>query len=92
MTELQLTELKAKEVSKTLKSVYGVIASPEDVKDFNLGLGIRGEWVNSKKELIRKYLEEVHGEISSPQKNLYELYMSRQQKRKKSELPNFMRI
>lgn len=92
MTEIQLTQTKAKEIAKELKSVYGVIASPEEVKEFSLGLGLRGEYPHSKKELINKFLNSVYREISSPKINLYDVYMSTQPKRKKDEVPKFMKI
>ncbi len=92
MTEIQITQTKAKEIVKELKSVYGVIASPEAVKEFSLGLGLRGEYPHSKKELIQKFLSSVYSEISSPTTDLYEKYMTSQPKRKKDEVPKFMKI
>lgn len=91
MVELQVTETKAKEISKELKNKYGIIASPEDVKEFSLGLGLRGEYPHSKKELIHKFLSSIHGEISSPQVNLYERYMSSQPKRKEQNIPEYLK-
>ena len=93
MAELQITETKAKEIVKELKTKHGIIdVSPEDIKDFNLGLTLKGEYVHSKRELIQKFLSSIYGEISSPRTDLYQKYMATQPKRKSGEIPKFIKI
>ena len=89
---IDLTDSKAKEIVKELRISYGVITSPEAVKEFNLGLGLMGEYPNSKRELIQKFLADVHSEISVPTTDLYKKYMSSVPKLKKHPIPNFMKF